>query len=175
MLTINLFLSYLILSNMILFDFNKDSDLSNWKIVDDVVMGGRSDGHFGINEEGHAVFKGRVSLENNGGFSSVRYFFDKTQIDSYSKINIRLKGDGKQFQFRVKSNKYDRHSYIYYFETSGDWQTVSVPMAEMAPEFRGGKLDIPNYTGKVLEEVAILISNKKSETFSLEIDKITLE
>lgn len=160
---------------MILFDFNKNSDLSNWKVVDDVVMGGRSSGHFGINEEGHAVFQGNVSLENNGGFSSVRYTFDMKKIDNYSKINIVLKGDGKQFQFRVKSNKNDRHSYIYSFETSGEWQMISVPMSEMVPRFRGRKLDMPNYEGKILEEVAILIANKKAEAFSLTIDKIILE
>jgi NADH dehydrogenase [ubiquinone] 1 alpha subcomplex assembly factor 1 len=45
----------------------------------------------------------------------------------------------------------------------------------MVPSFRGRKLDMPNYPAKVLEEVVILISNKKAERFSLEIDKITLE
>mgnify|MGYP001794145454 CR=1 FL=1 len=59
-----------------LFDFKKDSSLAGWSIVDDVVMGGRSAGHFKINREGHGEFYGTVSLENNGGFSSVRYAFD---------------------------------------------------------------------------------------------------
>ncbi len=45
-----------------IFDFSKKSDMSNWKIVDDVVMGGRSSGTFHLNKEGNGVFKGRVSL-----------------------------------------------------------------------------------------------------------------
>jgi NADH dehydrogenase [ubiquinone] 1 alpha subcomplex assembly factor 1 len=115
MILVKLFLSYLIFSNMILFNFNKDRDLNNWVVRDDVVMGGRSDGHFEINKEGHAVFYGSVSMENNGGFSSVRYNFDQIKNDDFSKIKIRLNGDGKQYQFRIKSNRQERHSYIYIY------------------------------------------------------------
>ena len=55
---------------MTLFNFTADSDISNWKILDDVVMGGRSDGNFKMNTEGHGEYTGRVSLKNNGGFSN---------------------------------------------------------------------------------------------------------
>ena len=48
-------LSSLITSPLI-FDFNKKSDIQNWRIVDDVVMGGRSSGNFRLNAEGHGVF-----------------------------------------------------------------------------------------------------------------------
>jgi hypothetical protein len=167
--------SFLIIGNMLLFDFSKDSDLTNWVVVDDVVMGGRSDGKFELNESGHAVFKGIVSLENNGGFSSVRYRFSQKNIDGYTKVLLRLKGDGRRYQFRVKSDKYDRHSYIYHFETTKEWETIEVPLYDMTPSFRGRILDIPNYQGKVLEEIAFLISNKKAESFKLEIDKISLK
>lgn len=167
--------SFLLIGNMLLFDFSKDSDLANWAVVDDVVMGGRSDGRFEINESGHAVFQGKVSLENNGGFSSVRYRFSQKNIAGYTKILLRLKGDGKRYQFRVKSDRYNRHSYIYDFETTKEWQTIEVPLHKMIPSFRGRILDIPNYQGKVLEEIAFLIGNKKAESFKLEIDKISLK
>ncbi|MFT7605864.1 MAG: NADH dehydrogenase [ubiquinone] 1 alpha subcomplex assembly factor 1 [Saprospiraceae bacterium] len=166
---------FLIFGNMVLFDFTKNCDLTNWRVVDDVVMGGRSDGHFDVNEAGHGIFHGKVSLENNGGFSSVRYRFDQKNVAGFTKITIRMKGDGKEYQFRVKSDQYDRHSYIYYFQTTGEWQTVEIPLNEMAPAFRGMKLRIPNYPGKVMEELAFLISNKKAESFILEIDDILLK
>ena len=159
---------------MTLFDFKKDSDLSNWTVVDDVVMGGRSDGHFDLNEDGHAVFHGKVSLENNGGFSSVRYRFEQKNIAAYSTISIRLKGDGKPYQFRVKSSQDERHSYIHHFETSGEWETITIPLGEMQAKFRGRTLDMPNYPAQVLEEVAFLIGNKEAEVFRLELDKIEL-
>ncbi len=160
---------------MVLYDFSEKSNLNNWRIVDDVVMGGRSDGHFEINQDGHAVFYGKVSLENNGGFSSVRYRSGQEKIEGFSKVLIRLRGDGKKYQFRVKSDKYDRHSYIYYFQTSGQWQDVEIPLLEMEPGFRGRRLNMPNYPAQFLEEIAFLISNKVPENFRLEIDKITLK
>ncbi len=159
---------------LLIFDFNKDTDSTCWKIVDDKVMGGRSGGNFYINNEGSGVFEGYVSLENNGGFSSVRYNFESRNVDNYSKIVIRLRGDGKRYQLRVKSNKSDSHAYINYILTTKNWQVIEIPLSEMYPTFRGRKLDIPNYPGTTLEEIAFLIGNKTAEQFKLEIDSISL-
>ena len=57
-----------------IFEFNKNSDIESWQVVDDVVMGGRSVGKFFLNNEGYGEFEGDVSIENNGGFSSIRLF-----------------------------------------------------------------------------------------------------
>jgi len=107
--------------NMTIFDFNSESDISNWRTVDDVVMGGRSNGNFKINADGHGLFFGDVSLENNGGFSMVQYRFDTKKIQNHSKVCIKLKGDGKTYQFRIKKNITDKHAYVTPFETSGNW------------------------------------------------------
>jgi hypothetical protein len=160
---------------MQLFEFNKNDNLSAWAVVDDVVMGGRSDGRFEINEQGHAVFSGDVSLENNGGFSSVRYRFQSKDIRGFKYCKIRLKGDGKRYQFRVKKDRTDSQSYIHYFDTSGEWETINIPLAEMYPTFRGRRLDMPNYPVEQLEEIAFLIANKRNESFHLELDWIVLE
>ena len=42
-----------------------------WRSINDGVMGGLSSGGMRL-EDGIAVFSGTLSLENNGGFSSVR-------------------------------------------------------------------------------------------------------
>ena len=60
------------MQSTIVFDFNTNSSLAAWKVVDDIVMGGRSNGKFEMSDDGHGVFHGAVSLENNGGFSSIR-------------------------------------------------------------------------------------------------------
>lgn len=160
---------------MMLFDFNPNSSIDQWRIVDDVVMGGRSDGHFSINKAGHGEFSGKISLENNGGFSSVRYNFDTVNSATYSKFVVRLKGDGKTYQFRVKRKQDNRHSYVYKFNTTGNWQTIEIPFKEMVPSFRGNTLDIPNFSGAQMEEIAFLIGNKKAESFKLIIDSIALQ
>ena len=79
------------LSSHIIFDFNKNSSISNWIVVDDVVMGGRSNGNFQLNKEGKGVFSGKISLDNNGGFSSVRYGFNKLNVEKFKSIVLKIR------------------------------------------------------------------------------------
>jgi len=159
----------------LIFDFNGKSDIRNWLIIDDVVMGGRSSGTFKLNSEGHGVFEGKVSLENNGGFSSVRYNFEKRNVKEFTKMCIKLKGDGKDYQFRMKGNSGDYYSYIASFSTSGEWQEIEILLKDMYPSFRGRRLNQPNFSNNSIEEIAFLIGNKQKEQFKLLIDKIELK
>jgi hypothetical protein len=158
----------------VLFDFNDSSSLENWFIVNDDVMGGQSSGVMKLNADGHGIFEGFISLENNGGFSSVRYRCGKTAVGGHSKICVRLKGDGKKYQLRIRANSEDRHSFIQPFSTSGEWEEIEVDLSEMYPTFRGRKLDFGNFSNNYFEEITFLIGNKKQERFRLLIDKIEL-
>lgn len=158
-----------------IFDFTIQSDINNWKVIDDAVMGGRSSGNFTISKSGHGVFKGYVSLENNGGFSLLRYQFKKINTTEYTKVVLRIKGDGKSYQFRVKSNTSDNYSYISKFDTTTEWETIEIPLNQMYPAFRGRTLDIGNYNSDGIEEIAFLIGNKKAENFRLQLDSILLK
>lgn len=157
-----------------LFDFDKNCDFTDWFIVNDGVMGGLSSSNFSLNEQGNGVFAGDVSLENNGGFASLRYSFKRIKTDAYQKLVIRLKGDGKRYQLRLKPNSNDYHSYITHIETSGEWQEVELVLTDFYPSFRGRKLEMPNFAGEYLEDFGILIANKQAEQFNLEIDWIEL-
>ena len=158
-----------------IFKFEKTSDITNWTVVNDDVMGGKSSGGFYLNEEGNGVFKGHVSLENNGGFSSLRYRFDEISTKSFSKIILKIKGDGKKYQFRIKSKASNKHAYISYFNTSKDWESIEFSLSKMYPTFKGRMLDMPNYNANDIEEIAFLIANKAAEDFKLDIDSIVLE
>ena len=162
-------------NRMVIADFSERVGITGWEVEDDVVMGGRSQGAFSIGEDGNAVFSGDVSLENNGGFSSAQYYFDPVDVTPYRSAVLRLKGDGKPYQFLVESERNQRHYYVYEFQTGHDWQTVRVPLAKMYPVYRGDRLEIPNYAGQSLAMVRFLIGNKKAEKFRLEIDAIWLE
>lgn len=167
-----LFLS--VMNTTPIYDFTSGSDVSTWNIVNDVVMGGVSRSAFTLDEKGNGVFAGTVSLENNGGFCMVRHGFAKISVDDYKKISIRLKGDGKRYQFRLKSDRNDYYSYVLYFNTSGDWETIVINLNDMYPVFRGQKLDMPPFSNHSIEEIGFLIGNKKEESFTLAIDKIVL-
>lgn len=163
------------MTSHIIFDFNQKAIIKDWVIVDDGVMGGKSAGSFSLNEQGHGVFEGSVSLENNGGFSSLRYSSERILVQDFTKIVLKIKGDGKKYQFRIKSNVGDYYSYIATFSTSGEWQEIQIDLKDMYPSFRGRKLEQANFEKKYIEQVAFLIGNKKREKFQLLIDQIELK
>ena len=75
----------------------------------------------------------------------------------------------------MKSERSNYYSYIYEFQTTTDWQTIEIPITKLYASFRGRTIDIPNYDGASLEEIAFLVGNKKNENFQLLIDKIEVE
>ncbi len=168
------FISFM-MNSTLLFDFNEKSNIDVWNIVDDGVMGGLSASQIALDQSGNAVFSGFVTTENNGGFCSVQYNLKTIILQQKTFFSIRLKGDGKKYQFRVKSKNNDYFSYIYEFQTTNDWQNIEIPITEMYASFRGRTLNIPNYDGTSLAQLAFLISNKRNENFKLVIDKIEVK
>ena len=172
---IALLLSLILVSNNpVLFDFSKESSLSNWFVVNDGVMGGLSEGALELTSEGHGSFTGQVRLENYGGFTSIRCATGKIETPEGAIVRMRVKGDGKNYQFRVKHKARDYQSYITTFSTSGEWETIEIPLSKLYPSFRGRVLDMPNFNHSNLTEFTFLIANKKAETFELLIDSVDL-
>lgn len=161
--------------NSIIYNFKAQQFESDWHVVNDGVMGGLSKGEKSINDAGNGLFKGAVSIQNNGGFTSIKHSFSKKSVSQFKVIKLALKGDGKPYQFRIKSNLKQHYSYIQEFETSGQWETITIPFDAFYSSFRGNKLNQTNYDGKFIEEVAFLIGNKRKESFALEIESIWLE
>ena len=166
---------YITMNTLVIFDFTKTADLKNWYVVNDTVMGGVSAGKMGKDATGKGLFEGHVSMDNNGGFTSVRYDAVKIKLQGYSKFLIVLKGDGKAYQFRVKTNSKDYYAYVYSFKTTGNWQTIEIPFSNMVPSFRGQLLNMANFPGDYMEEIGMLIGNKIAEDFKMAIDNIIVQ
>ncbi len=159
----------------LLFDFSTLQNMNDWLIVNDGVMGGLSQSRFALSDRNTAVFSGNVTLENNGGFASTRTKAMQFQMDGYKGILIRVKGDGKKYQFRLRTdNRFDGVSYRYQFETKKDqWQTISVPFDKCVPVFRGRILrDVGPVSPKDIRQLGILISDNQTGEFQLEIQWI---
>jgi NADH dehydrogenase [ubiquinone] 1 alpha subcomplex assembly factor 1 len=161
-------------ANTIIFNFNSSSKITDWRVINDGVMGGVSSSSFYINKDGHGLFSGKVSTENNGGFASIRYSFQELVIGTKTKIALRVKGDSKSYQLRIKSKSADYYSYVQIFETSTEWKTIEIKLADMYPSYRGKKLTKNNFEEASIEEISILIGNKRNESFKLLIDQIEL-
>ncbi len=158
-----------------IFDFQKEADISDWQIEDDRVMGGISQGKFELNDEGHGHFHGIVTVESNGGFSSVQNNSYDLTVDPSDVIAIRLKGDGHTYQLRVKDSQNTYYSYEKEFETNGDWETVEIKLSDMSPTYRGNIVNQPNFDKNQISQVRFMIgTKKKKEPFNLLIDKIEL-
>ena len=174
----NLFFSLSLLTALmnpiVIFDFNKNSNINGWQVIDDIVMGGKSSGNFRLQSDGYGLYDGEISIENSGGFSSIRYQFDKVKVKSSNKIVFRVKGSNTNFQLRVKDSTKTKYSYIAEFSTSGNWEVIELELKNMYPSYRGEKLNLPNFSHNQIEEITFLIGNNKSEKFQLLIDKIEL-
>ncbi len=158
-----------------LFQFSQEADISGWTVEDDVVMGGRSKGELFVNEAGNAIFTGKISLENKGGFSSAKYSFDPIPVSAYRTLVLGLKGDGKRYQLRIESTPNESHAYAFDFETSGDWQTIEIPFNQFYAIHHGDRLDLPNYPANTMALIQLLFANGQEESFHLEIDRIWLK
>jgi hypothetical protein len=159
----------------VLFDFADAAAMRGWQVEDDVIMGGRSKSTLTRDPAGHIVFRGDVSLENDGGFASIQNHFDPIAVSSYTHVVIRLKGDGKDYRYLVEAEKNARHYYVAEFGTTGEWQEIKIPLREMYPVRRGDRLDIPNFPGKTMTQSRFMIANGRAEAFKIEIASIRLE
>lgn len=162
------------LFSQIIYDFNSEKQLQDWIIVNDDVMGGVSSSQLEFDDSGNILFSGKISLKNNGGFASMRCNLSTYNYSRKKVINIRLKGDGKMYQLRIKKNRFDYYSYVYSFSTSGFWEVISINLSDMYPSYRGMRINDANYRASNIQQLSILISNNVEENFSLKIDKIFL-
>lgn len=164
------------ISPITLFDFTADMPDNAWQVEDDRVMGGISQGEFEITDKGYGHFYGYVTTESNGGFSSVQHPVNNPiQIGDATTVKIRVKGDGKRYQFRIKADQETYYSHQQYFDTTGEWQTIELPLADFTAGWRGRQVDVPNFNADQIAYMRFLIGNKKKQNFSLLIDKIWVE
>jgi hypothetical protein len=158
-----------------IYNFSTQEGIGEWRIVNDGVMGGLSKSSIVLTADGHGKFAGNVSLENNGGFASIQ-FSKKVALSKEQKfIVLRVKGDGKRYEFRLKGKTWQSESYVHPFATSGAWENIKLPISEFYPQLRGRKLDIPNFGFENIEQMSFLIANKQEEYFELLIDWIGVE
>ncbi len=160
-----------------LMTFDEGAEEPTWDAVNDGVMGGLSKGGPEV-EDGELHFTGTLSLENNGGFSSVRVEEDY-DLQGAEAMVLRVKGDGRTYNLRISTDARHRGSRIAYqaeFETEkGEWTEVRVPFEKLTPSHHGNDLDGPPLDLSDVKEVGILISDGKAGPFELKVDWMKVE
>lgn len=157
-----------------LIDFRSETG-GDWFAVNDGVMGGRSSSVMRRSSDGSAVFTGNLSLENNGGFASVRTELPVGSLAGFSRLVIRVRGDGKRYQMRLRtSTAFDGIAYGASFETVADeWKVVAIPLSSFEPSFRGYRpRNAAPLDAAEVRQIGIMLTDKQEGPFRLEIEWI---
>lgn len=147
------------------------SEAQNWAVVNDTVMGGRSRAQISAGDTG-LVFEGFLSLENNGGFASVRRYKDPVSWIPGKTINIRVIGDGKLYQFRIRTDRaLDGVAYAASFDTVNNTQTdISFAETDFTPIWRGRKVrGAPQLSFADARQLGFMLTDKQAGEFTLSI------
>ncbi|MFM1752922.1 MAG: hypothetical protein RL119_1884 [Actinomycetota bacterium] len=130
------------------FDFSSSdsaggSTMAGWSVVNDTVMGGVSSGQLAI-EDGLMIFSGELSLDNNGGFASVRSPVIESQSTQSSSMSwadrigprIVVQGDGRTWTVEIRTDD-ESGGWIASLPTSPDSITdVTIPWSSFKPVTR---------------------------------------
>ena len=147
-------------------DFNNPNTLRDSWIVNDGVMGGVSQSSLRQDEDG-MFFEGMVSLENNGGFASMRSsvrFPQGTQL-----IELIAKGDGKRYKLVLRTELAPRVTYVADFIALPTWQTYRFNLSQFKSTFRGRDVNAPTLSFSDVIDFGILISNNQAGSFAIQL------
>ena len=147
-------------------DFSNPNTLRDSWIVNDGVMGGVSQSSLRQDVDG-MFFEGLVSLENNGGFASMRSsvrFPQGTQL-----IELIAKGDGKRYKLVLRTELAPRVTYVADFIALPTWQTYRFNLSQFKSTFRGRDVNAPTLSFSNVIDFGILISNNQAGSFAIQL------
>lgn len=121
------------------YDFANPDAADGWSVTNDTVMGGVSSGELAWSD-GVMVFTGELSLDNNGGFASIRSprIDPQLVIDWANRVGPRLRidGDGRTWTVEVRTDD-DSGGWISSVATSPNGSTdAELPWSSFAPVTR---------------------------------------
>ena len=152
-----------------MFDFTSSDSVRVWQNIDDPVMGGISQSTFETTDEG-AAFSGTVSLEQGGGFASVRAPESTYDLSGHDGLRLRLRGDGKRYWFTAYTASGGPVSYRIPIQPPPEWTTVRVPFADLTPYRRGTKRpEAPSFDPGKIRTIGFLIADEQDGPFRLEV------
>ena len=147
-------------------DFSNPNTLRDSWIVNDGVMGGVSQSSLRQDVDG-MFFEGVVSLENNGGFASMRSsvrFPQGAQL-----IELIAKGDGKRYKLVLRTELAPRVTYVADFIALPTWQTYRFNLSQFKSTFRGRDVNAPALSFSDVIDFGILISNNQAGSFAIQL------
>lgn len=158
----------------IIASFDESDSLKSWTSVNDSVMGGVSKGGFKRSEKGTLLFTGELSLENNGGFASIRMNPSELELVGTFGIVVKAKGDGRTYWVDLRvADQMSASSYRAYLSTTkGEWAETRIPFKDFKLQSFGRDLPSKPIRPVSIASVGFTVADKMAGPFSLEIEYV---
>jgi len=159
----------------VLLDLTGADAVKEWQTVNDGVMGGVSEGKFKITDKKTLEFFGTLSLENNGGFASVRTKAKKLGLEKGDTLVAKVRGDGREYSLNLYLAKpLLAFSYRATVKTKKDeWIEVRVPLDTFeATSFGRVVKDAGAVKPEEVNALGFMLSDKKAGPFQMEVEWI---
>jgi len=162
----------------VLFNFTGTDAAKEWQTVNDGVMGGVSEGKFKLTEQKTMEFFGTLSLENNGGFASVRTKGKKLELEKGDTLVAKVRGDGREYSLNLYLNKpLIAFSYRATVQTKKDeWIEIKVPLDKFeATSFGRPVKDAGAVKPEEINALGFMLGDKKAGPFKMEVEWVKVE
>jgi hypothetical protein len=156
-----------------LVNFSDEGATASWRSIDDVVMGGRSHSAMLPYAAGVASFSGVVSLEQGGGFASVRTEPQRWRTEDARAFVLRCRGDGRQYKFTARvDDGFDGVQYQARFAPPrGEWEEIELPITDFVASFRGRRVpDAGPLDPAKIRQLGLMVSDRQAGAFELLIE-----
>jgi NADH dehydrogenase [ubiquinone] 1 alpha subcomplex assembly factor 1 len=151
-----------------LLNFDTPNSVLGWTSVDDVVMGGISCSRLNFNPNGHAEFIGEVSLDNNGGFASVRSAPSNYSAINTKKLRLCVLGDRHHYKLNLRMDNFlEDINYQALFQPSEKWSEFIFDCNDFKPRLRGRPIAAPPLDFSRIHQIGFMISGRQAGAFTL--------
>lgn len=129
--------------------FPDPASVRAWRPIDDRVMGGQSRSSANWSSSDAAlVFSGQLSLEQGGGFASLRAEFDPLDLSGSRGLRLMVRGDGRDYRINLRDRSLaqaadDGTQFRATFRADSRWETRQLPWTDFIATRRGRALPEP--------------------------------
>jgi hypothetical protein len=153
-----------------LLDFTNPRTVNEMWVVNDGVMGGLSQSRVSHDSEG-VLIEGILSLDNGGGFASVRSAI--VLPVGTTALNVTIRGDEKLYKLVLRTDDSPRSPlYQAEFLATREWKTHRFVPSDFKASFRGRPIVAPVLDFFSAREIGILIANQQSGAFRLQLNSV---
>lgn len=136
-----------------LIDDRSGPDPAVWRFFTDGVMGGVSTGSMTAGAAaGRAALclRGRVRLDNNGGFIQMALELSAPAPGSARGLELDVRGNGRRYGLHLRTTVMSLpwQAWRASFAATPAWQTLQLPFTDFTPHRTGGNLD-PATIGRI--------------------------